>query len=154
MSEQPPGGPYRGDGGPGDPGPGGPGPGPARPATPRNGFGTAALVLGLLSLLLFLIGPLAIVLGVIAIVLGVLGRGRVRDGIATNGGAALAGIVLGALGLLLGAVITFTVGAFFVEFGDEIRDSADCVEQNAGDQEAIDACIEDLQRQIEQQEQR
>jgi hypothetical protein len=151
MTEHPSGdGTYRGDGG--AVGPGGPG-GPGRPATPKNGFGTAALILGILALLFFLLGPLAIVLGIVAIVLGVLGRGRVRDGIATNGGAALAGIVLGALGLLLGAVITFTVGAFFVEFGDQIEDSVDCVEQNAGDQEAIDACLEDLQRDLEQQSQ-
>ena len=39
-----------------------------------------------------------IVLGVVAVVFGFLGRGRVKRGTANNGGVAIAGIVLGALG--------------------------------------------------------
>lgn len=141
MASHPPGDGHRSDG---DAGPGRP------PTAPSNGFGTAALVLGVLALLFFWLGPLAIVLGLIAIVLGVLGRGRVKNGVATNGGAALAGIVLGAIGLLLGVAITATVGLVAFEFGDDIRDTVECQEENAGDQEAIDRCLEDLRREIEQ----
>lgn len=68
---------------------------------PRNGFGVASLVLGVIGLVtsLFVLG---IVPGVLAIVFGGLGRGRARRHEATNGGMAIAGIVLGVLAVIAG----------------------------------------------------
>jgi hypothetical protein len=93
---------------------------------PKNGFGVAALVLGILSVvtgLFFLGGPL----GLVAIILGVIGRGRAKRREATNGGMALAGIITGAIGVLLtGLVIAGAVALFNSESG---RDLVDCLEE-------------------------
>ncbi len=106
------------------PAPGGyayPGPAPAQPAygypgypgyaaypfgaQPRNGFGVAALVLGIIAVVGCTTSFLAIGLGIAAVVLGVVARGKARRGEATNGGMGLAGIILGAIGIVLGAAI-------------------------------------------------
>ncbi|MFF4541286.1 DUF4190 domain-containing protein [Streptomyces aureus] len=82
---------------PGAPGYGWPMTGPM----PSNGMGTAGLVLGILAAVLFIVWPLAIVLGVLAVIFGLIGRGKARRGEATNSGQALAGVILGAVGLVL-----------------------------------------------------
>jgi len=75
----------------------------------NNGMGTAALVLGIVGLLLFWTVIGGIVLGILALIFGFLGRGRVKRREADNGGAATAGIVLGALALVAGIVFTLVV---------------------------------------------
>ncbi|MEU5596039.1 hypothetical protein [Streptomyces sp. NPDC020298] len=89
--------------------PAGPGYGwPGMQPMPSNGMGTAALSLGILAALCFCLWPLAIVLGVLAVIFGGIGRGKARRGEATNGGQALAGIICGAAGIVLGfAAIAF-----------------------------------------------
>ncbi|MFF2192902.1 DUF4190 domain-containing protein [Streptomyces sp. NPDC058157] len=72
---------------------------------PSNGFGIAALVLGILSVVICITSFFSIALGIAAVVFGVLGRGKANRGEATNGGVALAGTILGAIGIVLGAVI-------------------------------------------------
>jgi hypothetical protein len=75
------------------------------PPPPRNGVGTAALILGLVGLPFFLTGltaPIAIVLGLIAIPLALTGLARVRRREATNRGAAVTGLILGTLAVALG----------------------------------------------------
>lgn len=76
---------------------------------PSNGLGLAAMILGILSIPFgpFCIGAIA---GIVAIVLGFIGRSRVGRGEATNGGQALAGIICGAVGL----VVTIGLVALFV----------------------------------------
>ncbi|MFI1099528.1 DUF4190 domain-containing protein [Streptomyces melanogenes] len=71
---------------------------------PLNGFGTTALVLGIVSVVLFCLWGLGVILGILALVFGFLGRGRAKRGQATNGGQALAGIILGAVGVVVSAV--------------------------------------------------
>lgn len=75
---------------------------PAPP--PRNGLGTAAMVLGIVGTLL----GLAVVLfwlswlpALLAVIFGAIGLGYVRKGLATNRGLALAGVILGVAGLLI-----------------------------------------------------
>ncbi|WP_141287100.1 MmpS family transport accessory protein, partial [Pseudonocardia saturnea] len=71
---------------------------------PRNGFGTTALVLGILGLLFSLIpfvGVIAWPLVILGLIFGVLGIVRVSRGKANNRGVAIAGTVLSALGLLV-----------------------------------------------------
>jgi heme/copper-type cytochrome/quinol oxidase subunit 2 len=73
---------------------------------PANGMGVAAMVLGILSVCLFcLYGVVGIVLGVLALIFGILGRKRVRAGSATNSGQALAGIILGSIGIAIGTIV-------------------------------------------------
>ncbi|MDJ0460938.1 DUF4190 domain-containing protein [Streptomyces sp. H27-C3] len=75
-------------------------------AQPQNGMGTTAMVLGILAVCLFCVyGVLSIILGVLALIFGILGRKRVERGEATNSGMALAGIILGGIGIAIGAVV-------------------------------------------------
>ncbi|WP_306333327.1 DUF4190 domain-containing protein [Streptomyces sp. KL118A] len=92
---------------PGHPGyQGGPGYGwPGMPMAPANGMGVAGLVLGIIAAVGFCLWPLAIVLGILAVIFGAVGRGKARRGEATNGGQALAGIICGAAGIVLGVAL-------------------------------------------------
>ncbi|KPC83737.1 MULTISPECIES: DUF4190 domain-containing protein [Streptomyces] len=86
---------------PGYPGYGGQQPwGPA----PANGLGIAAMVLGIIAVVGFCMYGLGVVLGVLALIFGIIGRGRARRGEASNGGMALAGIILGSIGIVISAV--------------------------------------------------
>ncbi|MFD5712369.1 DUF4190 domain-containing protein [Streptomyces pharetrae] len=78
---------------------------PGVPPAGANGMGTAGLVLGVLAAIVFCLWPLAIVLGILGVVFGALGHGKARRGQATNGGQALAGIICGAAGIVLGVVM-------------------------------------------------
>lgn len=68
-------------------------------------MGTAALVLGIIAVVVFCLWPIAVVLGVLAVIFGVISRGKARHGESTNPGQALAGIICGAVGIVLGAVM-------------------------------------------------
>ncbi|MCX4587740.1 DUF4190 domain-containing protein [Streptomyces sp. NBC_01481] len=79
---------------------------PGWQAQPANGMGITAMVLGILSICLFcLYGVVSIVLGVLGLIFGILGRKRAQRGEATNGGMALAGIITGSIGIVLGLVV-------------------------------------------------
>ncbi|WP_371523090.1 DUF4190 domain-containing protein [Kitasatospora sp. NBC_01300] len=71
---------------------------------PRNGLGTAAMVLGIvggvlsLAVIFFWLSWLPALL---AVIFGVIGLGYVRKGLATNRAMALAGVILGVSGLLV-----------------------------------------------------
>ena len=71
---------------------------------PRNGMGTTALVMGLISFPLGLVPVIlvwaSIPLGVLAVIFGVIGVVRAVRAEATNKGSAIAGIVLGVLGVV------------------------------------------------------
>jgi hypothetical protein len=96
--------PY-GGGYPGYPGYAGPS-GWTGQGAPQNGFGIAAMVLGILSICLFCVyGVLSIVLGVMGVVFGILGRKKAERGEANNAGMALAGIITGSIGIAVGAAI-------------------------------------------------
>jgi hypothetical protein len=87
-------------------------PGQAYPqgqAAPQNGFGVTALVTGIIGFVLSWIPVLNLILGVIATVFGAVGWRRVNRGAATNGGMAIAGLVLGILTL----AITIVFGVVF-----------------------------------------
>ena len=109
----------------------------------KNGLGVAALVLGVLAVLtgFFVIGGL---LGVVAIILGFLGRGRAKRGEATNGGMALAGIILGLIGVLLTALVIAIGASFLGEFGN----LTECLEAAGQDQAAIDQCGRDFEQDV------
>ncbi|WDF41640.1 DUF4190 domain-containing protein [Streptomyces sp. T12] len=82
---------------------------PGMQAMPSNGMGTAGLVLGIISAAVFCLWPVAIILGVLALIFGSIGRGKARRGEATNPGQALAGVICGAAGVVLGLVMVALV---------------------------------------------
>ncbi|WP_418959405.1 DUF4190 domain-containing protein [Streptomyces tritici] len=78
---------------------------------PQNGMGTASMVLGILALCLFCFyGLPSIVLGALALIFGILGRKRVQRGEANNAGQALAGIIMGSIGVVLGVAMIALFG--------------------------------------------
>lgn len=112
----------------------------------RNGFGIAALILGLLALVLSwtIIG--GIVLGLLALIFGLLGRARVKRGEATNGGLSVAGIVLGIIGLLIAiGIVVFGVSILTSPAGQSYQQ---CIEESAGDPTAIQQCASEFGRQV------
>jgi Domain of unknown function (DUF4190) len=104
---------------PGPPAPEQPGYGPEPPGTPpgyapilpTNNKATAALITGITTLVLSWCCGLG-VLGIVAVVLGIRGRAEVRasQGTQTGDGLALAGIITGAIAIVIGlAVIALIV---------------------------------------------
>jgi hypothetical protein len=83
------------------------------------------------------------------VILGVLGRGRAKRGEATNGGVAMAGIVLG----VLGVVVSIVAIALTVMFAREVGagDLFECLQQAGNDTEAQQQCQDQFQRSIEDQ---
>jgi hypothetical protein len=81
---------------------------------PRNGLGTSALVLGIVSVVFSWTLYLGFILGVLAICFGAVGLGRVRRGEATNGGSARAGLVLGIVAVALLALLVVVGIGFLV----------------------------------------
>jgi hypothetical protein len=100
---------------------------------PRNGFGIAALVLGIVSILLF--PGLGIILGLLGIIFGILGIRLASKGEATNNGMAIAGVVLSAVGLALGALLI----GFAVTYWPRVDD---CLDRFSTSQQRED-CIKD-----------
>ncbi|MFD7404762.1 DUF4190 domain-containing protein [Streptomyces sp. NPDC059866] len=76
---------------------------PGAQAMPSNGLGTAGLVVGIVAAAGFCLWPVAIILGILGVIFGAVGRSRANRGEATNPGQALAGIICGTVGILLGA---------------------------------------------------
>ncbi|QHY98479.1 hypothetical protein SSPS47_25550 [Streptomyces sp. S4.7] len=124
--------PYPGSSYPGYPGhPGYPGYGQGGwQAGPANGMGVAAMTLGILSICLFcLYGIVGIVLGVLAVIFGVVGRKRAERGEATNGGQALSGIIMGTIGIVIGAVV---IGLIVWGITDAINDDNNDYDYDSG----------------------
>jgi len=118
-----------------------PGAPPAQPpvGTVRNGMGVAALVLGLFAVLLCWTVLGGIVLGILAIAFGFVGRSRANRGEATNRIQAMAGIVLGAIGLVLAIVLVAAGLTFFAHHKSQIQKLNNCL-KNAHTQSAQQQC--------------
>ncbi|MBW1601567.1 DUF4190 domain-containing protein [Streptomyces sp. JJ66] len=142
-----------GTGGPGGPGdPYGPGPGGyggqgygGPPPSPKNGFGIAALVLGIIAVLLFWTAIGGILLGLLAVIFGILGWRRKKRGEATNGGMSIIGLVLGAVAII-GSVIVLIAGIALFS-SEEFSNLTDCLQQ-AETQAEIDECEQEFNRQF------
>ena len=75
-------------------------------------------------------------LGLVAVIIGFVARGRVKRGEATNGGVAIAGIVLGDSGIVLRLVVVIAIWyGVFHEVGG--TDYMDCLSKAGSDQEAV-----------------
>ncbi len=99
-------------------------------------MGIAALVVAIIALISVVGG---VVLGVVAVILGFLGWQRARRGEATNGGIAIAGIVLGILSIIEAIVVIALSVWVFNEVGG--TDYMDCLSKAGSDQEAVQRCV-------------
>jgi hypothetical protein len=81
------------------------------PTSEKNSLGTIALVLGIIGVLAFWVPILAIGLGIAATVVGAKAKNAVKQGLATNGGAAKAGFVLGIVAIVVGVIFWFISAA-------------------------------------------
>jgi len=86
--------------------------GPGGPVGPSNTQGLVGMILGILSIPLACCPYLGFVLGVAGGVLGFLGRKKADAGLATNRGMALAGLICGAIGVVLSIAILILSFAF------------------------------------------
>lgn len=120
---------------------------PAGTGERRNGFGIAALVLGIVGVLLFWTAFGGIVLGLLAVIFGVLGFRRGRRGVATNGTMAVVGAVLGALALVVSSVL-LAMGVAVIN-SDEFKSYQDCIEQANSQSERQD-CARDFDREVDE----
>ncbi len=111
-------------------------------ARPRNGFGVAALVLGLLALLLCwtIIG--GIVFGILALIFGLLGRKRANRGEATNGGMSVVGAVIGTIGLVIAiGLIVLGISLFNTPAGQSYQR---CIQEAQGAPATLQRCLEEF----------
>jgi hypothetical protein len=113
----------------------------------RNGIGIAALVVGILALVSSVTVVGGIVLGILAICFGAIGRGRARRGEASNEGVALAGLVIGALGLALSVVLVAAGASLFFHHKKQFENLQAC-DKNATTQAQRDSCNRQFQNSV------
>lgn len=118
-------------------------------AAPRNGFGIAALVLGILAIVLSWSAVGGIVFGVLAIIFAILGMRKAGRGEATNKGMSISGLVTGIIGLIIGVIIAIALGSFLSVFGGSVNNFTDCVKQANNDQTKIQQCQNQFQQDIQ-----
>jgi hypothetical protein len=119
------------------------------PIGPRNGLGIAALVIAIIGLVFCWTVAGGVILGVVAVIIGFVARGRVTRGEASNGGVAIAGIVLGFLAIIVALIfIPIWIGVF-----DEVGGSSyvDCLSKAGSDNQAIQKCADQFRDRIQNQ---
>jgi hypothetical protein len=90
-----------------------------------------------------------IILGLCAIIIGFVARGRVKRGEATNGGIAIAGIVLGFLAIIVSLIFIPIWIGIFAEVGG--TDYVDCLSKAGSDQQAVQQCADEFRNRVENQ---
>jgi hypothetical protein len=120
---------------------------PPQPVAPKNGLGIAALVLAVVALLSVATVFAPIILGAVAVVIGTVGRGRVKRGIADNGGVAIAGTVLGGLAIVVGLAFI----AIWMTVWKDVRggDYIDCIQKAGDNQVAQQHCAEQFRHSVQ-----
>jgi len=124
---------------------------PASHPAKRNGLGTAALVIGVVSLVLAVLvifAPLALPLGLLAIVFGAFGMARASRGEADNNGHAVAGMVTGGLSIVVAIILGITFVNSLVKHQDDLRRFGTCL-SGADDDDERGACIRELGDRLE-----
>jgi hypothetical protein len=120
----------------------------AAPARPRNGLGTAALMLALAALVFCWTVLGGIALGLSAVVLGFAGRAKAARGEADNGVIASAGIALGALAVVVGIVFVPIWAGVFTDAG--FGDYVGCMREAGTDRDAQVRCEHTFRDKVEQ----
>jgi len=117
----------------------------------RNGMGTAALVLGVVAVvlvLLLLFSPIGAFLGLLAVLFGILGIMRANRGEADNRGQAVAGLVTGAIALLVGVFFTISIGVWFSTHVNDFNRFGQCIDDAVGSA-AREECARQLAGELE-----
>jgi hypothetical protein len=117
------------------------------PTGPKNGLGIAALVIAIIGLVFCWTVVGGIILGLCAVIIGFVARGRLKRGEATNGGVAIAGIVLGFLAIIVSLIFIPIWFGVFEEVGG--TDYVDCVSKAGNDAEAIQQCADQFRDRVE-----
>lgn len=108
------------------------------PVGPKNGLGIAALIIAIVGLVFCWSVVGGVILGVAAVIIGFVARGRVKRGEATNGGVAIAGIVLGCLAIVVSLVFIPIYIGLFKESG--FGNYVECMQSAGTDQAAQKKC--------------
>jgi hypothetical protein len=103
------------------------------PTGPRNGLGIASLVIGVVALLTVWSFFGGVILGIVAASMGLAARGRVKRGEATNGGVAIAGIVLGSVAAIIELLVIAIAAVFMLTLGSP--EYQRCMDQHVGDEQ-------------------
>lgn len=119
---------------------------PGRPVVGGGGMATAALVLGILALLTSWTVIGGALFGLLAVILGFLALGKVRRGLGTGRGRAIAGIVLGLLSIAI-AIAIFAIGASILN-SDEAQNLQECLRDAGTNQSEITQCEDEYRDQI------
>lgn len=121
---------------------------PTSGVRPRNGSGTAALVLAIVGLAACWSVLGGIVCGAVAVTLGFIGRGRAARGEADNGEIATAGTALGILAIAVSLAFVAIWSLAWRDAGGS--EYLDCVVRAGQDQQAVDGCtdrwLDDVQK--------
>ena len=116
----------------------------------KNGLGISSLVLaiiGLLSVWVPVVNIVSIVLGLVAIVIGFIGRGRVKRGTANNSGVAIAGIVLGALAIIVGVAFIALWATVWKDAGG--GDYISCMQKAGSDHVEQQRCADQFRQNVQ-----
>lgn len=93
------------------------------PQQPKNGFGIAALALGIIALIFgfvpFVSLFTAVPLGLLGVVFGVLGLVRAAKRVSTNKVMTIFGLIASSLAILLALTSSIVTGAFIGSLGDD-----------------------------------
>jgi hypothetical protein len=130
---------------------GAPPPPPAQPVRRRNGVGTAALVVGIVSLVLAVLvifALLAIPLGIIAAILGGIGMSRASKGQADNRGQALTGLITGVLSIVVAVAIGISFVGQIVYNRSDLRKFGTCMNDSDNDTDRA-RCFRELGDRLE-----
>ena len=120
------------------------------PTGPRNGLGIAALVLAIVGLVFCWTVAGGVILGLIAVIIGFVAQGRVKSGEATNGGVAIAGIVLGFLAIIVSLIfIPIWIGVFATRSAG--RTTSTACPRPGSDNQAIQKCADQFRDRVENQ---
>jgi hypothetical protein len=122
---------------------------PPPPAAAKNGLGIGAMVVAIVGLVFCWTVVGGVILGFAAIIMGFVARGRVKRGQATNGGVAIAAIVLGCLAIVVSLVFIPIWYSVFHEVGG--TDYWACVSKAGQNGQAIQQCVDQFRDRVENQ---
>jgi ABC-type spermidine/putrescine transport system permease subunit II len=106
-------------------------------------------VVSLVLAVLVIFAPLALPLGLVAIVLGAVGMSRASRGEADNRGQAVAGLVTGALSIVVAIVIGIGFVSFFTEHQGDLRRFGTCMSSADNDRERA-PCVRELGNRLDE----
>jgi hypothetical protein len=90
-----------------------------------------------------------VILGLSAVIIGFVARGRVTRREASNGGVAIAGIVLGFLAIVVSLIFIPIWIGFFDQVGG--TDYVDCLSKAGSNEQAIQQCADQFRGRVENQ---